>query len=87
MCLELETLDQLSGSDMPLTIIRGLFDDQSHFYRAIIAMLQAGEVRLFETDGNDIAQWRWREILTTFDQSEWNSIRIAITDIGGQRIG
>jgi hypothetical protein len=86
MSPELETLDQLCGDDMPLSIIRNLFDDQEHFCRAIFAMLKTGELRLFEREGDDIAPWRWREVLATSDQSEWKNIRIAITDLGAKRI-
>ena len=51
MSPELETLDQLEGGNLPLPIVRGIFREESRFVRAIEAMLEAGEVRLLDSDG------------------------------------
>ena len=83
MSSELETLDQLMGGDLPATVIRDLFPDDGSFIRAIEAMLEAGEIRLFGPDIGDVPKWQRRGILTNSP----GSARLAITDIGGRRIG
>ncbi len=82
MSPELETLDQLLGGDLPLPVIRGLFADRDRFILAITAMLDAGELRLVEADGEDVPQWRWRDVLN-FNAT---STRVAITAAGAKRI-
>lgn len=82
MSPELETLDQLLGGDLPLPVIRGLFDDQDRFARAITAMLEAGELRLVEAAETDVPRWRWREVLN----ANAGSTRVAITKAGVKRI-
>ena len=60
--IELETLDQLQGGDLPLATIRSLYDSQAHFVRAMTAMLHTGDLRLLE-NGTDVAQYRWQSLL------------------------
>ena len=62
MSLELETLDQLCGGDMPLSVIRQIFADGRHFERAILAMLDDGDVRLLR-NGTVAAPWEWRRLV------------------------
>jgi hypothetical protein len=88
MSPELETLDQLAGGDLPLTVIRGLFDDGERFIRSLLAMLDAGEVRLLAADGAEFARWQWREVLIAASSPAAPSgPRLAITKIGGRRMG
>ena len=61
---ELETLDQLIGGDLPLSVILGMFDDRERVIRGILAMLKTGEVRLLTHRKDEIPQWHWTEILT-----------------------
>jgi hypothetical protein len=87
MSPELETLDQLLGGDMPLAVIRGLFDDGERFVRAVAAMLNAGDVRLY-IDGDETPRWRWTEVLVAArDRAEPANARLDITEAGVRRIG
>jgi hypothetical protein len=85
MSPELETLDQLLGGDMSLTVIRGLFENHDRFARAIAAMLDAGEVRLVDSDGTELPGWRWREVLAA--ETEAGDFWLSITDAGARRVG
>jgi hypothetical protein len=61
MSLELETLDQLLGGDLTPAVVRGLFETDERFVRAVLAMLDAGEFRLYAS-GVEVPSWRWRDI-------------------------
>jgi hypothetical protein len=88
MSPELEILDQLVGGDLPLTVIRGLFGDDERFVRALLAMLDAGEVQLLAADGTEFARWQWRAVLIPSSfTTAMNGSRVAITKVGGRRIG
>lgn len=87
MSPELETLDQLAGGDLPLTVIRTLFPDGGRFARAIMAMLEGGEVRLLDPDGAVVPPWRWREVLAASAGTAAVGTRLAIADAGGRGIG
>lgn len=84
MSPELEVLDCLSGCDEPLHVIRRLFESQPRFERAILAMLHAGEVRLFVTDGNEVPVWQQQAILS-LSHPESGDCVLSITDLGGLR--
>ncbi len=84
MSPELETLDQLLGGDMPVTLVRGLFENRQRFARAIAAMLDAGEVRLIDRDGTELPRWRWRKVLA--GETEGADLRLSITDEGARRV-
>lgn len=83
MSPELETLDQLSGGDMPLPLVRQLYPDSARFVRGLSALLQSGDVRLVEEGGAD--QWRWQEMLA--DPNTWNSLQVSLTTVGARRMG
>jgi hypothetical protein len=82
MSPELETLDQLLGGDLPVSVIRDLFGDERQFARSVTAMLNAGELRLLTGDGEEVPRWQWREILNA------NALgaRLRITQAGARRI-
>jgi hypothetical protein len=82
MSLELETLDQLCGGDLPIAVVRGLFADSDRFVHAIMAMLSAGEIRLVDADDAVVPRWRWRDILC----ASATDVRLSITDTGARRI-
>lgn len=62
---ELETLDQLLGGDMPLTVIAKLYSSPESFRTGIGGLLACGDVLLLEANGNAIPSWRWREVFET----------------------
>ena len=86
MSPELETLDQLQGGDMKLSIIRMIFPDHSRFVRGISAMLGVGEIRLRTADGKDVPRGKWSEVLAQ-GADEQAAIVLSITDAGARRIG
>jgi hypothetical protein len=83
----LETLDQLLGGDLPLKVIRTLFDEEERFVQALLAMLNAGEVRLLDADGFEFERWQWRGILTDPSSLEATTgQQLTITQVGCSRI-
>ena len=82
---ELETLDQLLGGDLSLSLIRGLYPDDGRFARGMSDLLHSGEVRLVGEDDTELSRWRWREVLA--DPSAWNEVHVGITRAGARRIG
>ena len=86
MSPELETLDQLLGGDLTLAVIRGLFETDEGFVRAILAMLDAEEILLY-ADGIEAPRWRWREMLSARGQSGLAEPRVTITEAGVKRVG
>ncbi len=88
MSPELETLDQLLGGDLALSIVRGLFPDAERFRRGITAMLDTGEVTLLDSDALTVPRWKHAEILSQpAGHPELQSHRISLTDAGAARIG
>ncbi|AMV37881.1 hypothetical protein [Planctomyces sp. SH-PL62] len=86
MSPELETLDQLLCGDMPLAVIRELFDDGERFARAVAAMLHAGELRL-HLNGDEAPYWRWPEVLAAArDRIYPADARLDIAEAGVRRI-
>jgi hypothetical protein len=87
MSLELETLDQLLGGDLPLSVIRGLYPDDKSFVVAIHALLCCGDVRLFSVDGADVPAWRWRELFDAGGfKREMHRLRLDVTHQGAGRV-
>ena len=84
---DLETLDQLLGGDLSLTIIRGLFEDDQRFTRAMLAMLDARELRLLAPDGDDVPKWRRQAVLASTTNGEPVDVyKISITDSAARRM-
>jgi hypothetical protein len=82
MSPELETLDQLLGGDLPLSLIRSLFAEEQRFVRGLLALLGTGEVRLLDSNGVEVPRWQWQEVLKTACASH----HLSITDLGARRI-
>jgi hypothetical protein len=82
---ELETLDQLSGDAMPLKMIRGLYESDEQFQRAMLAMLESQELCIKGNDGNQLPKWKWQSALR-FDD-ELGDLKASILDAGAKRIG
>lgn len=87
MSPELETLDQLQGSELPLAAIRAIYPDAEAFRRGVLALLSSGEVCLLGVDRVAVPSWRWRELFA--DEAvtdELERLKVKITDKGIQRI-
>ncbi len=85
---ELEVLDQLSGGDLPLNVIAGLFVEPVHCRTAVAAMLSDGQVQILTPDGIAIPAWKYREL--EHEPDFWGSsttYRLSITERGAKRIG
>jgi len=82
MSPELETLDQLQGGDMPLSVIRQVYPDQSRFARGMLGLLGAGEVQLLE-NAVEVPKWRWNAILN----GDLVGFTVSLTNAGAARIG
>ena len=63
MSPELETLDQLLGSDLSLGIVLRLYSDATAFKRGVHALLASGDVCLLTTDEGEVPTWRCREFV------------------------
>lgn len=88
MSPELETLDQLLGGDLPLSTIQSLYSNVNAFRHGVHELLKSGDVRLLTAQGDEVAEWRWRELFVEgaiAEQSE--DFRLEITDQGSKRIG
>lgn len=85
---ELETLDQLLGGDLPLTIVVQLFPTKEHFTRGVLGLLSCGDVLLLDASGTEIPQWRWRELFEkdkVFE--ELQAWRLSLTSQGARKVG
>ena len=83
MSPELTILDDLLGGDAPLYQVRALFDRDERFVRAILFMLDAGEIRLLDSSSAEVPRWSWAESLLP---SAISAHRLTITDRGVARI-
>ena len=87
MSPELETLDQLAGGDLRLSIVRQLYSDDKAFMQGVFGLLSSGDVRLLTTDEVEVPSWRWRElfaegaILKNLDH-----FVVTITDQGAKKV-
>ncbi len=87
MTPELEVLEQVVDSDLPLNVIAGLFADRDHCCRAIRAMMNEGEVVVLDPEGRQVPIWRYREL--EGDPAFWargTPYRLSITEAGADRI-
>jgi hypothetical protein len=58
---ELETLDQLLGGDLKLSVIRRVFQSDQRFVEGLGGLLRDGDVTLF-ADGVAVPEWKVREL-------------------------
>jgi len=87
MSPELETLDQLLGSDLSLSIVLRLYSDAATFKHGVHALLASGDVCLLTTDEVEVPTWRYRELFidgTVMQQLE--QMKLRITPHGALRI-
>ena len=69
MSPEYDLLDHLLGEDYSLAFLCRLFDSKEHYCHSVMQMLVEGDVRLIDSEGNEVPKWKWRELLTdTVDQ-------------------
>jgi hypothetical protein len=83
----METLDQLLGGEMRLSIIRRFYDSDASFVRGTLGLLQNGDVRLFDESHTEVPQWRWRPL---FEDGEvlaaLPSFTLGITKAGAAKV-
>src|SRR6516162_6958108 len=85
---ELETLDQLLGGDLPLTVIATLYSTPEAFHKGVQGLLSCGDVLLLDTDGNALPEWRWREVFAPSSEAALlGHFRLRVTPQGAKRIG
>ena len=87
MTPELEVLEQVVDSDLPLNVIAGLFAEQDRCRRAIRTMLNDGEVLVLDLEGRPLPFWRYRGL--EGDPAFWaqgTPYRLSITDAGAARL-
>ena len=84
---ELETLDQLLSSDMPLSVIAGIYPSPDACRNGLLGLLRDGDVTLLTADHSEIPQWQWREL---FSQQNWlealRDYRLRITAQGAKKL-
>jgi len=87
MSAELETLDQLAGGDLRLSVILGLYPDDSAFTRGVLGLLSCGDVRLLTADATEVPAWRWRELFAEGSVlKELDRYLLTITDQGVKKV-
>jgi dihydroxyacid dehydratase/phosphogluconate dehydratase len=85
---ELETLDQLQGDDLPLTVIATLYSSPEAFRKGVLGLLVCGDVLLLDAEDNAVPKWRWREIFAPSSEIEQlGHFRLRLTSQGAKRIG
>ena len=83
MTPEIEVLGQVADGSLPLSVVADLFADLDHCKRALGAMIEDGQVRLRDPDGNAIPSWRYREIKSVkYHWSEGSELRLEIRQRG-----
>ena len=84
---EMETLDQLLGGEMRLSIIRQVYDSDDAFMQGTLRLLQGGDVKLGDRMRAEVPRWRWRPL---FEQSEvlsaLESFTLSVTTIGAAKV-
>jgi dihydroxyacid dehydratase/phosphogluconate dehydratase len=85
---ELETLDQLLGGDLPVTVIAKLYSTPECFRKGILGLLSSGDVVLLDANDNAVPEWRCKEIFTyRFDTEQLDNFRVRVTPQGAKRVG
>jgi hypothetical protein len=85
---ELETLDQLLGGDMPLTVIAKLYSSAEAFRKGVTGLLSCGDVLLLDADGISVPTWRWREVFASgSDAEQLGHFQLRLTPQGAKKVG
>jgi hypothetical protein len=83
---ELETLDQLLGGDMPLTVIAKLYSSTEAFRAGVRGLLSCGDVLLLDSEGNAIPTWRWREVFDLGSTEPLGQFQLRLTPQGAKKV-
>jgi hypothetical protein len=87
MSPELETLDQLLGSDLSLGIVLRLYPDAAAFKRGVLGLIAGGDVYLLTSDNIEVPDWRCRELFADGSVTqEMEQMKLRITAQGALRI-
>ncbi len=86
MSPELETLDQLRGGDLSLTIVRTLYPSDEAFQKGIAGLLSSGDVSLIDNDRTEVPAWAWLRLLADLPAREAKDLKLRITPQGTQKI-
>lgn len=87
MSPELETLDQLLGGDLSLSVILDIYPDTDGFLRGVYGLLNSGDVLLLERD-TVVPEWRWRELCANGNILDiLKAATLSITEQGAKKIG
>jgi hypothetical protein len=87
MSPELETLDQLLGSDLLLGVVLRLYPDASAFKRGVLGLITCGDVCLFTIDYIKVPSWRCSELFVDGTvMQELERMKLRITPQGARRI-
>jgi hypothetical protein len=82
---ELETLDQLQGGDLPLILVRRIFNNDERCQQALLAMLESKEIRIVNGDNVAVPNYRWRTALSFDDRTQ--DLKVSLLEAGARRIG
>jgi len=87
MSPEMETLDQLLGGELRLTVILPLYPDQTSFLQGLFGLLSSGDVSLQTTDKMDVPEHRWNQLFRDGTLlNELERFQLKITPQGARRI-
>ena len=59
---EMETLDQLIGGGLWLSLVRGFYPNDIAFLEGVHGLLSCGDVHLLRADREEVPHWRWCEL-------------------------
>jgi hypothetical protein len=87
MSSELETLDQLEGGDLRLSVVRGFYPDDDAFNLGVLGQLSRGDVRLLTADQTEVPRWPWRELFVVgVALNELDHYVLSITDREAKKV-
>jgi len=87
MSPELETLDQLLGSNLLLGVVLRFYPDATAFKRGVLGLITSGDVCLFTNDNIEVPSWRRQELFVRGTvMQEMECMKLRITPQGARRI-
>ena len=87
MSPELETLDQLLGSDLSLAVVLRLYPDARAFKLGVLGLIACGDVCLLSSDDREVPLWHCRELFADETvMQEVEQMKLRITAQGALRI-